>query len=527
VVEEILLMETNLINKGTQINSDKQIRLGAMMSYFTIAFNIVAGLIYTPWMVRQIGQADYGLYTLAISFISLFALDFGLGSAVSRFLSIYKAKSDAEGARKFLGITYKLFLFITGFFFLVLAVMYLQIENIFLELTLPEISRLKVIFCISGLYSIIAFSFNPLNGVLISNERFLFLKSTDLFHKLLIVLLMVIALLNGYGLYALVIVNAFVGLLTIAIKLIYITKLTNTEVDFSCKDKILLKEIFGFSAWTTVITISQRFILNITPTILGAFAGSIQIAIFSIGMTIEGYTWTIAHALNGLFLPKVTRMTINNKDRSEIENLMIRVGRIQLFVIGLIIVGFASMGKEFMVLWMGKNFSDTYFVALLLITPCIISLTQEIAYTTLVALNEIKYRAMASLTVAIISIVLSVILSQIYGAIGSAIAIFIGNIVGVIVIMNIVYYRVLKINVFRFFKECHVKMFIPLALTCAIGILMQYQFPVESLLVFMGKAGLLAFIYFLLMWFISFNTYEKDLFLGLFRGASNKILSRR
>jgi O-antigen/teichoic acid export membrane protein len=55
------------------INANKQIKLGALMSYFTIAFNIVAGLIYTPWMVGQIGQADYGLYTLAISFISLFA----------------------------------------------------------------------------------------------------------------------------------------------------------------------------------------------------------------------------------------------------------------------------------------------------------------------------------------------------------------------------------------------------------------------------------------------------------------------
>jgi O-antigen/teichoic acid export membrane protein len=510
-----------------EVNSTKQIKLGALMSYFTITFNIVAGLIYTPWMVRQIGQADYGLYTLAISFISLFALDFGLGSAVSRFMSMYNIKGDTVGAKRFLGITCKLFLLITAIFFLVLVLIYLQIENIFLELNLLEISKLKVIFCISGLYSIIAFPFNPLNGILISNERFLFMKSIDLFHKLLIILLMVIALINGYGLYALVIVNAFVGLLTLAIKLVYIKKLTDTKIDFSCKDKILLKEIFGFSAWTTVIAISHRLILNITPTILGAFAGSIQIAIFSIGMTIEGYTWTIAQALNGLFLPKVTRMTINKNDMVEFESLMVKVGRIQLFVIGLIIVGFASMGKEFMVLWMGENFADTYYVALLLIAPCIITLTQEIAYTKLVALNEIKYRAMASLTVAVISIVLSMILSKNYGAIGSAIAIFIGNVVGLLVIMNIVYYKVLKINIFRFFKECHVKMFIPLALTCAIGFLMQYQFPVESLLFFMGKAGLLAVIYCVLMWFISFNTYEKDLFLGLFRGASNKILSRR
>jgi O-antigen/teichoic acid export membrane protein len=510
-----------------KVNSSNQIKLGAIMSYFAIAFNILAGLIYTPWMVRQIGQSDYGLYTLAISFISLFVLDFGLGSAVSRFLSVYKANGNKDRAKKFLGITYKLFFIITAILFLVLFVIYLQLENIFIELTPLEISKLKVIFSIVGFYSIIAFPFNTLNGILIANERFVFSKFVDLIHKALIVLLMVTTLLLGYGLYALVIVNAFVGLLIIAIKLIYIKNSTDTEVDFSSKDRTLLTEIFGFSAWTTVIAISQRFILNITPTILAAFAGSVQIAIFSIGMIIEGYTWTIAQALNGLFLPKVTRMTINSNDLVEIENLMIKVGRIQLFVIGLIIVGFVSMGKEFMVLWMGENFADTYYVALLLIAPCIITLTQEIAYTKLVALNEIKYRAMASLTVAVISIVLSMILSKNYGAIGSAIAIFIGNVVGLLVIMNIVYYKVLKINIFRFFKECHVKMFIPLALTCAIGVLMQYQFPVESLLFFMGKAGLLAILFFALMWAISFNLYEKDLFLGLFRRASDRILNRR
>lgn len=500
------------------INSSAQIKISAIISYSSIAFNIMAGLIYTPWMVRQIGQADYGLYALAISFISLFALDFGLGAAVSRFLSLYRAKGDTDGAKRFLGIIIKLFLIITTVFLIVLSAVYFQIENVFGQLTPQEISRFKIVFSIAGLYSIIAFSFNPLNGILISNERFIFIKLTDLLSRMLIVLLMVIALLNGRGLYALVIVNALIGILTIVAKLVYTNRHTDTEIDFSSRDKGLLREVFSFSIWTTIITLAQRFIMNITPTVLGAFAGSIQIAIFSIGMTIEGFTWTIAQALNGLFLPRVTRMTLGS-NREEIENLMIKVGRIQLFVVGLIIIGFAAMGKEFIVLWMGDNFSNSYYVALLLIAPCIISLTQEIAYTTLVALNEIKYRAFASLTVAAISIVLSLILSRMYGAVGSAIAIFIGNTVGIVVIMNIVYYRVLGLNVLRFFKECHIKMMLPLIMTGTIGLFIQYYFPVDNLMLFLGKAGLVAVIYGVLMWVVSFNQYEKDLFKGIGKSA--------
>ena len=35
------------------MNSSKQLKFGAIMSYFTIAFNMIAGLIYTPWMIEE------------------------------------------------------------------------------------------------------------------------------------------------------------------------------------------------------------------------------------------------------------------------------------------------------------------------------------------------------------------------------------------------------------------------------------------------------------------------------------------
>jgi len=507
----------NINRISIEANSSRQIKSGAVISYLAIAFKIIAGLIYTPWMVRQIGQADYGLFTLAVSVISFFALDFGLGLAVSRFLSYYRAKNDKEGAKRFLGIAYKLFITISVIIFIVLAVVYLLIENIYVKLTPDEISKLKVLFVIAGLFTVVSFSFRPLDGILIANERFVFCKLVGLLHKVFVVVLMVGALLLGYGLYALVIVNAFVGLAIIAGKFIYVKRATDTEIDFTGHDRTLLKDIFGFSVWITVIVVAQRFILNITPTILGAFAGSVQIALFSVGMTIEGYTWTISNAIGGLFLPKVARMTVKNSDMREIENLMIKVGRLQLLIVGLVIIGFAAMGKEFMVLWMGKNFLPSYYVAVLLIAPGIISWTQEIGNTTLVALNKIKYSAIASITTAFVSIILSIILSRTYGAIGAATGIFFGYIVGFIVAMNMVYYKVLKVDVFRFFRECHLKMLIPLLMAFAIGLFMQRFFPVENMCLFMVKAGIFCVIYFLLMWTLALNTFEKGLFADLFR----------
>ena len=105
-------------------NTNKQFAGGAVLSYITIAFNVVSGLLYTPWMIRTIGDDQYALYTLALSVINLFLIDFGITSAVAKFLSAYYADKDYDKAEKFMGIVYKIFLFIAAVIFLCLFVFY-------------------------------------------------------------------------------------------------------------------------------------------------------------------------------------------------------------------------------------------------------------------------------------------------------------------------------------------------------------------------------------------------------------------
>jgi O-antigen/teichoic acid export membrane protein len=507
------------------LHTSRQIKGGVVIGYLSVAFNIIAGLIYTPWMVRQIGQADYGLLALAVSFISFVALDFGLGSAVTRFLCQYKARGDKEGAKKLLGLVYKLFLAISILVFMVLLITFIFIDNIYVKLTPEEIEKFKIVFAVAGIFSVFSVFFKPLDGILEANERFIFSKNMHLLHKVSVVLLMVFALLLGYGIYALVIVHAFVGIIIIGIKLFYIKKSTDAEIDFSGADRTLLKEIFQFSFWMAVVMVIGRLIINITPSLLGIFAGSAQIAVFAIGMAIEGYTHSLAGAFGNMFLPKVTRMTVADKDMSGITNLMIKVGRIELLILSLIVIGFSSMGYEFMQLWMGKDFTNSYYVVLLLIIPLMISLTQNIGVKAIIALNKVKYSAMEAFTNAVICIAISVVLSRRYGAVGAAAGIFVGRIAGII-IKNFVYQNLIGINITRFFRECHLKMIVPLLLALGFGIFMQRTFPVENMFSFMVKALIFGIVYFMLMWVLAMNAFEKDLFAGILKKAYNVIGKR-
>ena len=132
------------------MNETKQIKAGALLSYFGVAINILAGLLYTPWMVRQIGQSDYGLYTLATSVTAFFLMDFGISGAISRLISRYRAQGREDEVKNILGLTYKMYLVIDGLIFLALFIIFLFMQNIFVRLSAAEIEKFRIVFVMVG-----------------------------------------------------------------------------------------------------------------------------------------------------------------------------------------------------------------------------------------------------------------------------------------------------------------------------------------------------------------------------------------
>lgn len=97
-----------------------------------------------------------------------------------------------------------------------------------------------------------------------------------------------------------------------------------------------------------------------------------SVAVFAIATTIEGYVFALAGALNGLFLPRVTKLVVGPKLASaELLALLIKVGRFQFMLIGTIVGGFLLLGDSFIRLWVGTEFKDSYQVTVLLLLPAI------------------------------------------------------------------------------------------------------------------------------------------------------------
>ena len=512
------------------MNSSKQIKYGALMSYFAIAVNIISGLVYTPWMITKIGQGNYGLYTIASSLITLFVMDFGMSAAVGRFVSLYVAKGEQEKANDFMGLVYKLYAALDGIIFVALVVAYFLIETIYKQLTPEEIHTLKGLYIIVAIYSVVQFPFMNLNGILTAYEKFVQFKACELFHKIFIIVTVVGALLLGFGVEALVTANALSGLLTIALKLYVIRKHTALRSNFKFFDKSLLKDIFGFSVWTTVTTLMQRLIFNITPTIIAAVSvtGSVGTALFGLASTIEGYVYTFATAINGLFMPRISKIIVRGKKDEELLPLMVKVGRLQLIITGLLTVGFITFGKVFVTdIWHKPDFAESYICAVLLILPSMFYLPMQIANTTLIVENKVKIQAFIFIVMGVANVILSIPLSKFFGAIGAStsicIAYFIRNI-----LMVITHVKVLKIDMLSFFRQVYVKLLPHLILASVLGFVCQKFNPISnSYISFVVNGAVFVGFYFIIMWLHGFNAYEKELVLGTAKKITRKIKKSR
>ena len=504
--------------------SNRQIKRGALISYVAIFINIAAGLLYTPWMIKQIGRADYGLYILMTSVLTYFVVDYGLSQSVTRLLAKYNSAGDTTNIDNLLGVTAKFYLMLDVLVVIALIIFYFFIDNIFAELTPTELIKFKQIYGIAAFFSILSFPLLYVGGIYYAFGLFIQVKVFDLVSKLGSVFLTVAALSFGYGLTVLVLVYAITPFLINISKVVYLKHKGYFNINWKFWDNIVLKGILNTSVWLLIILIGELLLKNIAPAILGTFSGTEEIAVFSIANTLDSYILVFAAALNGLFLPKISLYLNQNNREQLVENLMIKVGRFQVLLVGFITLALILVGKDFIQLWVGDNFAKSYYVLSLLIIPTFLFSTLQLGTTYMLAINKLKYQAYIYLLAAIFNVVLAIIFTPEYGAIGSGISILISKSIFYVIGVSYVFHKILKINMINFYKSTFGNLFFPLSIVVILFMTFDYfTLPYVSLLSFAVNCSVLSIIFAVFIYEFYLDQSEKEMVGSYFR----KIMKRK
>lgn len=492
-----------------------EIRKGAILSYANVAFLFLIGLLYTPWLVNSIGADDYGLYTLAVSVINFFLLDFGLGTAISRYLAKYIAEGKPEKANSFLGTAYAVYCLIAAVMSIALIVVYLNIETIYSGLSEGQIGTFKSLYIVVAFYSVVSMPFLSQNGVLLANNNLVVLKACTLIQKAFVTLLTIIGVILGYGVFAIVFVTAMGNLLFIAVKMVLIRRLTSLRGAMRLANKKDAKDLALFTGWVSISQVCERCNWMLMPSILGVMSNSFEIAVFGLVNQLQGYVWNIADALGSLFLPKVTKLLMVDSSGKALTDLMIKFGRIQVMIVGGVVFGFALIGNQFVDLWMGDGYDGLWIGALAVMLVYLLSVPMQIASTAMTVSNHVDLQAKIRMASAILTVILGVALSSSLGAVGASLAIAGGYLFSVG--LRCAFYRSkLKVRLGSYFRQSYLP-WLPVAVASSfLFFLVAKLVSLDGWPSFFLEGGLFLLFYCVLCWFFVMNDFEKGLVKSLF-----------
>lgn len=319
-----------------------QLRAGVVMTYLNIGLGSLIPFIYTPIMLRLLGQSEYGLYSLANSVVGyLSLLSFGLGSTIVRYVAKYRAEGNKEQEEKVVGLFIVMYTLLA---ILVLAggwIISCNVEPIFHRgLTDAEISKIAVLVRIMAFNTAISFPISVFGSIIMAHEKYIYRQAVNILSTIAAPCCNLIALYMGFGSIGLSLVTTVLQFAMLPLNAVYCFKVLRIRPRFRGLPIQLIKELLQFSAFIFLGSVVDMLFWATDKVILGMLASTAVVAVYNIGTSFNTMMTNISTAFSGVLTPKVTVMVTKDATPGQLTELFIRVGRLQYLIIALALSGF-------------------------------------------------------------------------------------------------------------------------------------------------------------------------------------------
>lgn len=493
---------------------NNQLRAGVVLSYISLLLGNTVSLVYTPIMLRLLGQEEYGLYSMVAAFTSYLGLmDLGFSATYLRYYSQYSKVKNQDQVEVLNGLFFSIFS-VLALLILISGLVLCQYSDIVFggKLTATELATARKLMYLLVLVTAITFGTKIFEICIIANEQYIFVKLVGLLRNLFTPLLILPLLLLGYKSIGMVAISLVMCLIYAGLNIFYALRKLNFRLKFQRCDSSLYSEIASISIFVFIGEIVDMINWGVGKYILGKTTSMRAVAIYGVATQFLLYYRAFSSNISSVFTPRINQLIAKESNPDQLTALMIKVGRIQFIVLALMATGFIFYGKMFCCLWAGYEYETVYPITMLLMLPSTIPLIQNVGIAILIAKNKHKVRSYIYLAIALVNVVLMIPLSYRYGAIGCAVGTTISMVVGNGFIINW-YYAKVGLDIGKFWKSI-LRLSLGLVLPILFGTVLLIDKIAMSWTIFFAMGMIYCLIYAVSMFFLGFNEYEKDLVWG-------------
>lgn len=451
------------------INRKRQMSLGVILSYLSIIVKLATGILYTPIVLNTLGQSQYGVYSLCISFVGYLTIfNAGINAAYIRFY-VQTKTLNAQKIDELNGVFCRIFIVLSVVGLVGgLSVAYFSPILFGTKLTVEEYDLISTCFILLAFTIAIEVFTCLFKSFITANEAFIFGKSLDVIGAVLNPVLTLPFLLHGFDCTAIIGVRLGVAIVTLLLNMVFCHKMLYISFLFTAVDQKLLRNIGQFSGFIALQSIMDQMNWQVDKFILAWTNGTSEISIYSVGSLFNSYYILIGSAVSGVFIAEINKLVASH-DKDRLNSLFTRTSKWFTYLICFIMMAFFIFGQAFILRWAGKEYSQAFTVGWLLMAPVTLSLIMGLGQDIARAKNKHQMQIVINVCVCVINMLMSIPLAMYYGATGSAIGTFVAEIILCIIIQPIYYKKVLGLDIKNIFKNL-IRFFPGLLLPIAYGI---------------------------------------------------------
>jgi len=448
---------------------NKSLVIGVIGNWLAMLATVGVSIFLTPYLIRTIGDRQFGVWTLLVSIISVFGLlELGMTPAIFRFTSFYIGQKDRKNLETLLSTT-MLFILSVSVTCVLLAFMTRKALADYFAVPSGLVTDFSQTILIMGFATGCSFFANTFLCLLRANEYFIPGNIVKFAMEILRGTLSIIAVHRGWGIRGLAVVTLAVAALTLVSNFTFY-RLLIKGIDFKISEArfTMLRRLFLFGLPTALIVISELLRTRLDSIIIGKYLTLQDITRYSIGARLVTFLLEFMVAMTAVLDPRFARMKGAGDDEG-IRRLFLH-GSVIITSISFII-GFALIweGKALIHLWVGPDFDSVYPVLAILAAGHMLAASLYPCISLLFALDRLKMLSLLAVFESLLNVILSIFFVRLWGIYGVAMGTLASIVLVKVVFLPLYTTRVLSIPYSRFL-EFILK---PMLATCLPGILLS------------------------------------------------------
>lgn len=431
-------------------------RRGIAISYIYTILNTVIGLFMSAYIIRLMGQTEYGIYQTMTSFATYLALfQFGTGSIMTRNISLCRKDSSEHELYRRNTSTIWTVAVIQVVIIAVISIIFYQMIGVIYQksLTSEQISYGKLLFLVVVVKLISTFFIQVLNGIILGCEHYSISTVVQLVYLIVRTALVVGLLLIKPFVVYLVITDSLLTLIMLGYTYIYCKKKLLASFSIKYFDKKIFIDALPLAVALFMQSIINMANGNVDKFVIGILMSPEAVSVYSIGMFIYSTFSSLTTIPISMYMPKVAADMRDGKRGDELTKTLIQPCRLIFLIGGSVLFGFLTIGKQFIGIVYGNDYMEAWIIAVVIMVPMLINMSNGVLVNVLDIMNKRISRSLFLLITTLGNIILTIWWIKTWGMVGAAVATGICTFVGQDILMNIYYDKVIKINIIYLFRE--------------------------------------------------------------------------